>query len=89
MEVDINIDAVEAYASQVEAFSQNVDALMAELQAAISRAESSWQDLSIDIAKQHAADARTDLQNACEQLGEEVTRLRAQAEWGRDYLSIT
>jgi uncharacterized protein YukE len=89
MDVDINIDAVEAYASQVATFSQNVDALMAELQAAISRAESSWQDLSIDIAKQHAADARTDLQNACERLGEEVTRLRAQAEWGREYLSIT
>lgn len=88
MDYDINIDAVDAYTSQVSAFQQKVDALMAELQAAISRAEGTWQDNSITIAKERADTARTNLQNALERLGDEINRLRAQADWGREYLSI-
>ena len=88
MDYDINIDAVDAYTSQVSAFQQKVDALMAELQAAIARAEGTWQDDSITIAKERADAARTNLQTALEQLGDEINRLRAQAEWGREYLSI-
>ena len=88
MQIDIDIDAVEAYGQQVEGFTRRVGELMGDLQTAISRAESSWQDESIEEAKQQAEAASRNLQNALERLGDEITRLRQQAEWGREYLSI-
>ena len=88
MQVDIDIDAVDAYGQQVEAFTRQVGELMGDLQSAISRAESSWQDESIEEAKQQSEAASRNLQSALERLGEEITRLRQQAEWGRVYLSI-
>lgn len=88
MEVDIDIEAVDSYAQQVDGFAQNVSALMGELQSAISRAEGSWHDESIETAKEQAEAAARHLSLALEQLVVEVSRLRQQAEWGRNYLSI-
>ena len=88
MQVDIDIDAVDAYGQQVEAFTRQVGDLMGDLQSAISRAEASWQDASIEEAKEKAEAASRNLESALERLGEEITRLRQQAEWGREYLSI-
>ena len=88
MDIDIDIDAVDSYAEQVEAFSRQVSELLADLLSAISRAEGSWQDESIEEAKQQADAASRDLQNALDSLNEEISRLREQAEWGRGYLSI-
>lgn len=88
MDIDIDIDAVDAYGQQVGDFARRVGELMGDLQTAIARAESSWQDESIEEAKRQAEAASRNLQTALERLGEEVSKLRQQAEWGREYLSI-
>ncbi len=88
MQVWINVDAVEAYAQQVEVLSHRVSELMEELQSAISRAKESWQDESIVEAEAQAESARLHIGDALSDLGEEIDHLRQQAEWGKEYLRI-
>ena len=61
MQVDMDVDSVDAYSAQVADFSGEVSRLMSDLQSAISRAEGSWQDESIDIARERAQTAAKNL----------------------------